>query len=230
MALEKKEIYHAPQWLAFRKRLLHMDNDQCSHCAQSSAQRILQVHHKYYIPGRLPWQYPPKACLVLCRSCHAQLHGKVQPRKGWQYMGHDYCRKGKVPCENCQTKIKHCFLIFHPQWGTLQVGTICCDRLTTTTYATEQRNLDKKRAHYFKSIHWQKTERGNKHRRYKGRHILVFKRGGAYFLKIEETFGHKKFATPEEAQNHAFTIIHDGRLRSYELAKPVPSTILPLDI
>lgn len=142
-------------------------------------------------------------------------------------MGHDYCRRRKIACENCQTKIKHCFLIFHPQWGTIQVGTVCCDRLTTTSYATDQRGMEGKRKRYLNPENWQKTDKGNMHRRYKGRHILVFEKEGSYSLKIEETFGRKKFTTQEEALNHAFSIIHDGRLRRYEQTQELPTYLIP---
>lgn len=39
----------------------------------------LQVHHKYYQLGALPWEYPDDALTTLCWYCHEELHknGKV---------------------------------------------------------------------------------------------------------------------------------------------------------
>lgn len=34
----------------------------------------LQVHHKYYILNRLPWEYSDEALITLCNWCHADLH------------------------------------------------------------------------------------------------------------------------------------------------------------
>jgi len=37
-------------------------------------QHYLQVHHKYYIWGKLPWQYNNDALITLCNWCHFALH------------------------------------------------------------------------------------------------------------------------------------------------------------
>lgn len=34
----------------------------------------LHVHHHYYQKNRLPWDYPDKALVTLCWSCHEKLH------------------------------------------------------------------------------------------------------------------------------------------------------------
>lgn len=34
----------------------------------------LHVHHKYYIIGRKPWEYPNDALITLCSDCHEKLH------------------------------------------------------------------------------------------------------------------------------------------------------------
>lgn len=36
----------------------------------------LQVHHKYYVKGKYPWQYPDDAFITLCPECHKKLHSK----------------------------------------------------------------------------------------------------------------------------------------------------------
>ena len=35
---------------------------------------ILHVHHKYYVQGKLAWEYPNAALICLCQTCHQELH------------------------------------------------------------------------------------------------------------------------------------------------------------
>ncbi|WP_158960640.1 hypothetical protein [Myroides fluvii] len=35
---------------------------------------ILHVHHKYYIKGKLPWDYLDDALITLCHGCHQETH------------------------------------------------------------------------------------------------------------------------------------------------------------
>lgn len=39
----------------------------------------LNVHHKYYIQDRKPWEYPDEALITLCESCHQKMHEKPTP-------------------------------------------------------------------------------------------------------------------------------------------------------
>ena len=34
----------------------------------------LHVHHKYYVLGRLPWEYEDDALITMCHHCHWQVH------------------------------------------------------------------------------------------------------------------------------------------------------------
>lgn len=35
---------------------------------------VLDVHHTYYVDGKLPWEYPDESLKTLCRSCHEFQH------------------------------------------------------------------------------------------------------------------------------------------------------------
>lgn len=37
---------------------------------------ILHVHHKYYVFGDAPWEYPDEAVVTLCHECHFEVHSK----------------------------------------------------------------------------------------------------------------------------------------------------------
>ena len=34
----------------------------------------LNVHHRYYVKDKLPWEYPDEALVTLCEDCHKKLH------------------------------------------------------------------------------------------------------------------------------------------------------------
>lgn len=36
----------------------------------------LNMHHKYYIKGKLPWEYSDSALLTVCHKCHSEIHEK----------------------------------------------------------------------------------------------------------------------------------------------------------
>lgn len=42
----------------------------CYHC--NSETNTLNVHHRYYIYGNDPWDYPDDALVTLCAGCHGE--------------------------------------------------------------------------------------------------------------------------------------------------------------
>lgn len=34
----------------------------------------LNIHHKYYVEGKKPWEYPNDALVTLCEDCHQKIH------------------------------------------------------------------------------------------------------------------------------------------------------------
>ena len=61
-----------PRWQKRRLEIMQRDNFQCSFCGDAKAS--LNVHHKYYVSGRKPWQYPDWALTTLCQECHGLHH------------------------------------------------------------------------------------------------------------------------------------------------------------
>ena len=62
-----------PLWIKKRDDVIYQSNSECSKC---SSKHDLNVHHKSYETGKMPWQYPMENFEVLCGSCHAKEHGK----------------------------------------------------------------------------------------------------------------------------------------------------------
>jgi hypothetical protein len=80
-----------PRWQKKRLETLERYEWHCSEC--DSQTKTLHVHHRYYISGRLPWEYPDFALVVLCAECHEE-RGTVQRDEesgeimfhGWELM------------------------------------------------------------------------------------------------------------------------------------------------
>ena len=63
------------RWYEKRMEILERDNFTCQCCGIESDNGVpLNVHHRYYIEGRMPWQYPNSALIILCDDCHKRVH------------------------------------------------------------------------------------------------------------------------------------------------------------
>ena len=67
------EFLQDPRWLAFRQFVFAVRGHKCEACGSTER---LQVHHVCYKTGLLPWEYTCNDVKVLCRNCHARVHGK----------------------------------------------------------------------------------------------------------------------------------------------------------
>lgn len=70
-------LLERPEWKAYRLKVLAERGEKCEWCG--STNKILQVHHKFYLKypdGKyiLPWEYNINCLLVLCKDCHTKAH------------------------------------------------------------------------------------------------------------------------------------------------------------
>lgn len=67
-----KEIYNLklkdPRWQKKRLEIFERDEWRCMLC--DSRDKTLTVHHRYYLRGYEPWDYPNEALATLCEECH----------------------------------------------------------------------------------------------------------------------------------------------------------------
>jgi 5-methylcytosine-specific restriction endonuclease McrA len=63
-----------PRWQKMRLKVLERDEFRCQLCWNDKL--TLHVHHKYYVNGKQPFDYPLKALLTLCEKCHSIIHPK----------------------------------------------------------------------------------------------------------------------------------------------------------
>jgi hypothetical protein len=61
-----------PRWEDLRRKAYLRDDGLCQNCGQCNG--APHVHHKYYIHGRQPWEYPLCSLITLCDACHTAIH------------------------------------------------------------------------------------------------------------------------------------------------------------
>ena len=131
------DLYKSSDWKRFRDQVVQLDGGICSNCGRGKEENVvLHVHHKTYIRGRKPWEYSFENCIALCAGCHAAEHGKIPPKFGWDWAGWEDLGGLFGICDCCGTQIRYTFFISHPDWYPMEVGTECCDNLTSTKLAS----------------------------------------------------------------------------------------------
>jgi 5-methylcytosine-specific restriction endonuclease McrA len=73
------QIKH-PKWQKLRLKIFERDNFTCSCC--SSKEKQLQVHHLYYLPNTLIWNYDEEALVTVCYKCHEILTKELPKLSG----------------------------------------------------------------------------------------------------------------------------------------------------
>lgn len=58
-----------PRWQRVRLEVLQRDSWRCGTC--HSTDKTLNVHHRYYLDGAAPWEYPLDSLVTLCEDCHS---------------------------------------------------------------------------------------------------------------------------------------------------------------
>lgn len=150
--------YRSKEWKAFRHRIFTRDSHTCVRCGKTCDEAELHLHHKHYLPGRAPWDYPDDLLITLCKGCHAQEHGKIMPQSGWEYIAYNDLGDLAGECESCGTQLRYEHVIYHPAWGYLSVGENCANRLTCSEEASEyekyRRQTADKLYRFIKSSRW----------------------------------------------------------------------------
>lgn len=78
--MQKKQNYAEflkdPRWQKKRLEIMQRDNFTCQYCGATDKE--LQVHHRFYLNGRKPWEYSNSALITLCDNCHAYAHLNIE--------------------------------------------------------------------------------------------------------------------------------------------------------
>lgn len=206
-------------WQEFRAEILERDGHLCTSCGRSASEgAVLQVHHKQYLTGIAPWDYPYGCVVTLCKGCHAAEHGKIPPLVGWQYVGEEDLGDLSGQCEYCGTDIRHAFYIQHPKWVALRVGTDCCDNLTDTkTASNHMESVTKfraRRARFIESTRW--VLDGAVHRiKQKQVSFKIAETGAGFQISMNNLGGKQRFKTLEEAKGVIFDRLESGEVKAF---------------
>jgi len=76
------ELLKRPEWQRKRLEIMQRDNFTCIDCDDSES--TLNVHHRYYVKGRMPWDYPDFCLITLCSSCHEIQHDSADFNASWE--------------------------------------------------------------------------------------------------------------------------------------------------
>ena len=72
---KRKEYYNRlledKRWKEFRLKVLSERGNKCECCGGTD---VLQIHHTFYIRGKMPWEYEINDMRVLCKRCHQRIH------------------------------------------------------------------------------------------------------------------------------------------------------------
>lgn len=85
------EQINDPRWQRKRLKIFERDNFTCRTCKDKEKQ--LQVHHLYYLPGLLIWEYEDEALVTVCKDCHEILTkelGKLSGLIAFQILQNKY--------------------------------------------------------------------------------------------------------------------------------------------
>lgn len=70
------ELLRDPRWQKVRLKKLEAAHWACELCYDGDT--MLSVHHKRYVKGRKPWEYPENELAVLCQPCHEEEHANKE--------------------------------------------------------------------------------------------------------------------------------------------------------
>lgn len=64
------------RWQRKRLEIMGRDEFECQKC-HCKDHGMLSVHHRHYINGREPWDYPGELLITLCQQCHKEEENNV---------------------------------------------------------------------------------------------------------------------------------------------------------
>ena len=212
--------YRHADWVRFRNEVIKLHDSCCARCGRSRADDvILQVHHKAYVSGKMPWEYEHTECEALCKGCHAEEHGIIMPQNGWIWLATDDLGDILDNCEDCGQDIRYVYAIIHPNWGSMAVGTDCCDRLTGTADAGEYHDRYLKqidmRKRFVSSKRWKASPDGDLCIRQKGINVSIKTAGNKFVIQMDDATGKVEYASVFDAKIKVFDLIASGDAAAY---------------
>jgi hypothetical protein len=70
------EQLESKEWIEFGRKIRFDSENACQMCRQNSG--ITHVHHIFYEPDRLLWEYERWEVMLLCAPCHFGMHAQLK--------------------------------------------------------------------------------------------------------------------------------------------------------
>ncbi len=219
MQLTKNSRIYKEKWFEFRNNIIERDDDMCVKCGRSELEgAILQVHHKKYLKGHLPWEYPHDLCETLCQGCHAAEHGKIRPKFGWEFLFDEDLGDLSGTCDLCGSDLRYVFYVHHSDWDIMGVGMHCCDYLTESEIASNlmesKKRYSSRMERFIKSKRWRMVNGVHKIVQKKFP-VQVYPSGNGFRINIYGCNGKTIYNTLETAKEKAFEVIESGAAEQY---------------
>ena len=93
-----EELLQKQRWKRKREIILNRDSHKCVICQSNDN---LNVHHKYYEIGKLPWEYTSDSLYTLCQHCHHLFHEAFKPLVYTRDENDRLLRMELTPCYRC---------------------------------------------------------------------------------------------------------------------------------
>jgi hypothetical protein len=219
MNLTNMNEYQGNKWVEFRDAIIVNDGEECTRCGRGKRDGVvLQVHHTKYIKGLKPWEYSPRDCETVCKGCHAEIHGKIKPRTGWEYISEEDLEDLVGKCDYCGTDLRYLFTIYHEKWGCMEVGTICCDMLTESKSASAfqraQKRREDRKKRFVESARW-KSKNGVFKIKQMGFEVEICKKENDYIIIMNDKQGKRNYKNIMDAKVKVFSVIESGEADKY---------------
>ena len=92
--MQYKELLRHPFWQKKRLAVFEREGFKCSRCQDDTEN--LQIHHWYYMPNTLPWDYPDDALTCVCELCHEKLEFAKWLMKNAPLLKKDFFESGEI--------------------------------------------------------------------------------------------------------------------------------------
>ena len=74
--MKYSEQLRDPRWRELREKIIERAGHKCENC--DSEEKRYEVHHGYYIKGRMAWEYPEEVLYCLCEQCHWDIQERME--------------------------------------------------------------------------------------------------------------------------------------------------------
>lgn len=148
------------------------------------------------------------------------------PHKGWSFVEEEDLGEPSETCQMCETlDIRYVHIMQHPDYlgGVLRCGCICAGHMAEDLKGARDREAGMKsranrRMRFPVLKSWNRTAKGNERLDYRGRRIVIFRRGASYKVMIVRPDGTTNvwdaaFKTAAEAKLDVFDVAERTKQR-----------------